>query len=257
MTNKKKILGLITGSLVLISSNTIALADIVIDNNDYSNSYGYSIKRNTTIENSINEDNNKNTIIEDTNKKENKVTIPNNNQNINSNSYYIKSYNPYSYGSKSYSLNDAKNKSYSISPDGESNANNNNEINQDSQLQISTKERILLDLINQEREKRGLNPLKIDKTLFEVAQTKSEDMYNNNYFSHTSPTFGKTYSLIREKGVKYIRSGENIGRTYSVYRAHNGFMNSEGHRANILNPNFTHIGIGIKGNYYTEVFIQK
>lgn len=115
----------------------------------------------------------------------------------------------------------------------------------------------LLELINKDRVAAGLQALKIEEKLFQIAQLKSQDMYDYSYFSHTSPNFGRTSSLIRLKGISYFAYGENIGRTQSVYSAHNGFMNSDGHRANIMNPRFTHIGIGIVGNYYTEVFIGK
>lgn len=115
----------------------------------------------------------------------------------------------------------------------------------------------LLELINRDRTSAGLQPLKLDEELCQLAQLKSQDMYDYSYFSHTSPNFGKTSSLIRKKGINYKAYGENIGRTQSVYSAHNGFMNSPGHKANIMNPSFTHIGIGIVGNYYTEVFIGR
>ncbi len=115
----------------------------------------------------------------------------------------------------------------------------------------------LLEFINRDRQSEGLHPLKIDNELCQIAQLKSQDMYDFSYFSHTSPNFGKTSSLIRKKGIRYNAYGENIGRTNSVYRAHNGFMNSPLHKANIMNSKFTHIGIGIVGNYYTEVFIGK
>lgn len=115
----------------------------------------------------------------------------------------------------------------------------------------------LLELINRDRQSAGLHLLKIDDELCQIAQLKSQDMYDFSYFSHTSPNFGKTSSLIRKKGIRYNAYGENIGRTHSVYRAHNGFMNSPLHKANIMNSRFTHIGIGIVGNYYTEVFISK
>ncbi|WP_202709037.1 CAP domain-containing protein [Sporosalibacterium faouarense] len=123
--------------------------------------------------------------------------------------------------------------------------------------ELTSEKQTLLNLINKERVAAGLNPLKIDPDLTRIAQLKSQDMYDNSYFSHESPVFGKTSSLIRKQGIRYYSYGENIGRTYSVYRAHNGFMNSPGHKANIMNPNYTHIGLGIVGNYYTEVFIQK
>jgi len=123
--------------------------------------------------------------------------------------------------------------------------------------QLTSDEQKLINLINGERTKMGLNPLKVDYELSRVARIKSEDMRTNNYFSHTSPTYGSPFQMMKDFGINYRGAGENIARTSSVDRAHTGFMNSEGHRNNILNANFTHIGVGISGNYYTEMFISK
>ena len=123
--------------------------------------------------------------------------------------------------------------------------------------QLTSDEQKLISLINSERIKMGLNPLKVDYELSRVARIKSEDMRTNNYFSHTSPTYGSPFQMMKDFGITYRGAGENIARTSSVDRAHTGFMNSEGHRNNILNANFTHIGVGISGNYYTEMFISK
>jgi uncharacterized YkwD family protein len=123
--------------------------------------------------------------------------------------------------------------------------------------QLTSDEQKLINLINGERTKMGLNPLKVDYELSRVARIKSEDMRTNNYFSHTSPTYGSPFQMMKDFGINYRGAGENIARTSSVDRAHTGFMNSEGHRNNILNANFTHIGVGISGSYYTEMFISK
>ena len=82
-------------------------------------------------------------------------------------------------------------------------------------------------------------------------------MHDNKYFSHTSPTYGSPFDMMKKFGIQYRSAAENIARTSSVESAHNGFMNSEGHRNNIMNPRFTHIGIGIYNGYYTQMFIQK
>ncbi len=123
--------------------------------------------------------------------------------------------------------------------------------------QLTASEQKLIDMINNERIKAGLNALEIDRELSKVARLKSEDMDKNNYFSHTSPTYGSPFTMIKDFGITYRNAGENIAKTYSVERAHEGFMNSEGHRRNILTPGFTHIGVGISGYYYTEMFITK
>jgi uncharacterized protein YkwD len=83
-------------------------------------------------------------------------------------------------------------------------------------------------------------------------------MHDNNYFSHTSPTFGSTFSLLKTHGISYRAAGENIAMGYTTPEAvMNGWMNSSGHRANILSANFTLIGVGYvaSGNYWTQVFV--
>lgn len=115
----------------------------------------------------------------------------------------------------------------------------------------------LVELVNSARANAGLAPLAIDVDLSYVARVKSQDMHDNKYFSHTSPTYGSPFDMMKKFGIQYRSAAENIARTSSVESAHNGFMNSEGHRNNIMNPRFTHIGIGIYNGYYTQMFIQK
>lgn len=84
-------------------------------------------------------------------------------------------------------------------------------------------------------------------------------MVDNNYFSHYSPTYGSPFDMLDQFGVDYQYAGENLAQNVSVERAHQALMNSSGHRRNILNPNFTHIGVGIKakgrnGYIYVEMF---
>lgn len=124
--------------------------------------------------------------------------------------------------------------------------------------QLSASEQKMVDLVNQERAKAGVAALKVDTELSRVARIKSQDMKDNNYFSHTSPTYGSPFEMMKSFGIKYRAAGENLAKHGSVDSAHVGLMNSEGHRKNILNPNFTHIGIGIVDNrYYTQMFISK
>ncbi|AKL95212.1 SCP-like extracellular protein [Clostridium aceticum] len=115
----------------------------------------------------------------------------------------------------------------------------------------------MVEYVNQARRQAGLQPLAIDVDLSYVARVKSKDMQDNNYFSHTSPTYGSPFDMMRNFGIQYRSAAENIAINSSVSGAHNAFMNSEGHRNNILNPNFTHIGIGIHNRHYTQMFIQK
>lgn len=122
----------------------------------------------------------------------------------------------------------------------------------------SAYEKEVVRLVNIEREKRGLSSLSEDWQLSRVARYKSEDMRKNGYFSHTSPTYGSPFDMIRAFGISYKSAGENIARGYKTPAAVvEGWMNSSGHRANILSRSFTHIGVGYDNGYWTQMFISK
>ncbi|MFU0832876.1 MAG: SCP domain-containing protein [Oscillospiraceae bacterium] len=119
----------------------------------------------------------------------------------------------------------------------------------------------VLKLVNEERTSRGLNALTLDASLNKTATLKSEDMANLGYFDHNSPTYGSPFDMMKQFGISYQTAGENIamGQT-SPEQVMTGWMNSEGHRANILNTSFTKLGVGIaqdsSGRYYwTQQFI--
>ncbi|MDD4835438.1 MAG: CAP domain-containing protein, partial [Lutispora sp.] len=109
----------------------------------------------------------------------------------------------------------------------------------------------MLGYINAERTANGVAPLTLTKTLSNGAYLKSKDMAVNNYFSHTSPTYGTPFDMMKSLGISYSAAGENIALNTSIKGAHDAFMNSSGHRANILNTGFANIGLGIyqKDNY--------
>lgn len=136
-------------------------------------------------------------------------------------------------------------------------------VEQEKQAQtgnISAIEQAVLDLTNAERQKAGLKPLQIDNNLMNSARQKSKDMATNNYFDHTSPTYGSPFDQMKANGVTYRSAAENIAMGQrSAEEVVKGWMESPGHRQNILTPNFTHIGIGYdaNGNYWTQQFIQK
>ncbi|MGI6604792.1 MAG: CAP domain-containing protein [bacterium] len=116
----------------------------------------------------------------------------------------------------------------------------------------------MLELVNQERAKAGLKPFVVDKGLVETARAKSRDMVENNYFGHISETLGSPFDQMSAAGISYRYAGENIAGAPTVAQAHNGLMNSPGHRANILSANFTRIGIGIvDGGPYGKMFTQQ
>ncbi|MGE4485480.1 MAG: CAP domain-containing protein, partial [Oscillospiraceae bacterium] len=113
-------------------------------------------------------------------------------------------------------------------------------------------------LVNEQREANGLAPLTLSSELSNVARAKSQDMHDNNYFSHTSPTYGSPFDMLKAFGISYRAAGENIAMGYATPEAVvNGWMNSAGHRANILNSAYTQIGVGYvaDGNYWTQEFI--
>lgn len=117
----------------------------------------------------------------------------------------------------------------------------------------------VLDLVNAERAKYSLSPLTLNSQVSNVAQVKAEDMRNNSYFSHTSPTYGSPFDMLKRFGVSYSTAGENIAKGQKSPQAVvNAWMNSEGHRANILNKNFTQLGVGYVGGsttYWVQMFI--
>lgn len=122
---------------------------------------------------------------------------------------------------------------------------------------ISAEAQKMLDLINAERAKAGAKPLQFDTKLMEVAIIKAQDMVNKNYFSHTSPTYGSPFDMMRQFGISYKTAGENLAGNSTVERAHTSLMNSEGHRRNILNTNYNYIGIGIvESPRYGKIFVQ-
>lgn len=123
--------------------------------------------------------------------------------------------------------------------------------------EFSAEEKMMLELVNKERQQRGLNPLVMDTELVHLARMKSQDMIEKNYFSHTSPTYGSPFEMMKDYGVAYRYAGENLAGASTVEIAHRSLMNSPGHRANILNANYKKIGIGIiSGGPYGKMFTQ-
>lgn len=116
----------------------------------------------------------------------------------------------------------------------------------------------VIRLVNEIRVKNGLNTLEADWELSRVARYKSQDMKDNNYFSHTSPVYGSPFTMIKNFGISYKRAAENIAKGQTTPQAVvNAWMNSSGHRANILNTSYKKIGVGYvaSGNYWTQMFI--
>ena len=128
--------------------------------------------------------------------------------------------------------------------------------------QLTANEQEVFDLINAKRVANGLSSLKIDDELQNVARIKAKDMVDSNYFSHTSPTYGSPFDMIKSFGISYKTAGENIAGNSSNSGAVNAWMNSSGHKANILNSSFNYTGIGVVsspkyGNIYVQMFMGK
>lgn len=119
-------------------------------------------------------------------------------------------------------------------------------------------EQRMLQLVNQERAKAGLRQLQFDEQLREVARAHSLEMFQQGYFAHNSPTTGTPFDRLREAGVRFAVAGENLAYAPNVQIAHEGLMNSPGHRANILRPEFGRVGIGaIKSEFRGTMFSQE
>ncbi|WP_018756367.1 CAP domain-containing protein [Paenibacillus terrigena] len=116
----------------------------------------------------------------------------------------------------------------------------------------------VVNLVNQERAKAGLQPLSTDSRLAAMALDKAKDMYSNNYFDHQSPTYGSPFDMMKQYNIAFGYAGENIAKGQTTpQQVMNDWMNSSGHRANILNANFTHIGVAYYQGEWVQEFISK
>jgi len=116
----------------------------------------------------------------------------------------------------------------------------------------------MLKLMNAERARQGLAALALDSRLSNGAYLKSKDMGVNQYFSHTSPTYGSPFQMMKSLGITYRAAAENIARNRTVAGAHTAFMNSPGHRDNVLDDSYRKVGLGFyqqgKDLYVTQWF---
>lgn len=143
------------------------------------------------------------------------------------------------------------------STDGESAGDSANNESEGRQAE-STQAEAILKLVNQERQKAGVPALKLSSKLTEVANTKAKDMADKNYFSHESPTYGSPFEMLKKFGVNYSYAGENIAAGQkNAEEVMNSWMNSSGHKANILNKNYTELGVGFyRGGQYGTEWVQ-
>ena len=116
----------------------------------------------------------------------------------------------------------------------------------------------MLQLVNDERVQRGLPALKADPELTAVARAHAKDMFARGYFAHFTPEGKSPFDRMKDANVQFLTAGENLALAHSLSIAHNGLMNSPGHRANILNPSFGRVGIGIlDGGFYGLMVSQE
>ena len=127
---------------------------------------------------------------------------------------------------------------------------------------VKAQENEVVRLVNIQRAKAGLQSLKINWQLSRVARYKSQDMVNKVYFAHISPTYGSPFKMMESFGIRFSSAGENIAMGQRTpQEVMTGWMNSSGHRANILSPSYTEIGVGLAKNksgssYWTQMFIK-
>ena len=147
---------------------------------------------------------------------------------------------------------------YPNSSNSNNSSNNNSSSNSNSTTTaMTTDEKEVFDLINNQRTQNGLSALKLDTETLRVARIKAQDMVDNNYFSHNSPTYGSPFQMLNRFKISYKTAGENIAGNSSNSSAVTAWMNSSGHKANILNSSFNYTGIGVvKSSRYGKVYVQ-
>ncbi|MEW5785434.1 MAG: CAP domain-containing protein [Bacillota bacterium] len=126
---------------------------------------------------------------------------------------------------------------------------------------LNAQEKLLLELVNGERARRGLAPLRVTAQLTQLARLKSQDMINNHYFGHQSPVYGSSGDMLRSAGISFSMAAENIGVGGNVRTIFNAFMDSSGHRNKIVDSRYTQTGIGIiykqgRGYLVTQLFVK-
>ena len=129
-------------------------------------------------------------------------------------------------------------------------------------LKLTEEEQEFLNIINSKRKDGGLEELKIDNTVQNIARLKAQDLERNNYFSHTSPSYGMIDDMLNSYGVSYTNVQENIAGNQNLSGAVEAWMNSENHKSNIMNKDFNYTGVAVVesstyGKIFVEVFVKK
>ncbi|WP_195940385.1 CAP domain-containing protein [Romboutsia sp. 1001713B170131_170501_G6] len=235
-----------------------------LGNNSISDKNSEVCKKPSTSNNNTNVDNKPSTPNNNTN-VDNRPSTPNNNTNVD-NKPSTPNNNTNVDNKPSTPNNNTNVDNKPSTPNNNTNVDNKPSTPDNSTAQsgnFSAYQREVVNIVNAERSKRGLAPLTLDSSLSNVATKKSQDMINKGYFDHNSPTYGSPFDMMKQFGISYKAAGENIAMGQKDPQdVMNAWMNSDGHRKNILSPNFTHIGVGIakasNGQlYWTQMFIGK
>jgi uncharacterized protein YkwD len=146
-----------------------------------------------------------------------------------------------------------------IKPGSEETVDLNFKLNKNDLKTDPSSETAMFNLINEERQSRGIKPLTFNKLLTKAAEEYAEEMFLNGFFSHYSKIDNSSPAeRLERKNVDYFITGENLAFAPDVQIAHSGLMNSEGHRENILSPEFSEVGIGIiDGGMFGKIFVQE
>ena len=212
--------------------------------------------------NGNNQDNNQGGNIEDNNQGNNNQDKDDNNQGNDNNQDQDKDDNNQGNDNNQDQDKDDNNQDNNNNQDQDD--NNQNDDNNSSNINGFSKEQVeVLNLVNKERKANGLKPLTLNKELSNVANIKSRDMIEKGYFDHTSPTYGSPFDMMKKFNISYNTAGENIAMGQKTpSEVMNSWMNSSGHRANILNSTYTELGVGIQKDsngtiYWTQMFIGR
>lgn len=149
-----------------------------------------------------------------------------------------------------------------INPVSNEKAAATNSLTIENDNSLTEDENYLLNLINKERNKYNLNELKIDNELQNIARLKAEDLVKNNYFSHTSQTYGTPFDMLKTYNISYKTASENIAGNPDLDNALQTWLSSESHKSNILSNNYNYTGIAVVdsiayGNIIVQFFIGR
>ncbi|MFQ9288524.1 MAG: CAP domain-containing protein [Intestinibacter bartlettii] len=210
------------------------------------------------------DNNNQGGNMEDNNQGNNNQDKDDNNTGNDNNQDQDKDDNNQDNNNNQHQDKDDNNQDNNNNQDQDKDDNNQNDDNNSSNINGFSKEQVeVLNLVNKERKANGLKPLTLNKELSNVANIKSRDMIEKGYFDHTSPTYGSPFDMMKKFNISYNTAGENIAMGQKTpSEVMNSWMNSSGHRANILNSTYTELGVGIQKDsngtiYWTQMFIGR